>query len=350
MSVTTIEIPHFSGTISGGLPLIPFGRTVSGHVVIPISGADFEYRLDAKIVAEELIRDTFRATFAVDENVDFILTVASHQIESAATVESGRFSLNYRISKPSARAHFVATTLMATFALAGGVRLRVPELKIDQWLNITVPLPEISKLLQSRQGAYRFMVVGKAVDREFLLPPAIPTKDKNDVAFVYHAIVDRSFAWHSGTHQATLPATRESLAKLPSQQPFRFPHPVDSLKHKVLGHPINLGRTTITIEDAIIKNLDAIRRELDQDDGHLVKFEIESLSDQEGYDFPDAPRLPKQPWDMKIQSLVDLDSQLDSALLDLYNNLAAATLDGLSDEQKAAVTARPELGEEAFSI
>jgi hypothetical protein len=350
MSVTSAEIPYFSGPIVGDLPSIPVGRTVLGQVVIPISGPDFEYQLDARIVAEELNRDTFRGTFAVDENVDFILTIKSNQIERRTTVESGQFSLNYRITKPTARAHFVATTLMAAFALAGGVRLRIPELEIDQRLNIAVPLRDISQLLQSRQGAYRFMVVGKAVSREFLLPPTIPSKDKQALTFAYHAIVDRSFLWHSGEHQVTLPAIESSLAGLPSDQPFRFPHPVDGLSSNVLGHTIELGPTLITIEGAVIKNLEAVRAELGRNDGHLVTFKIESLGEQGRYEFLEAPCLPKNPWDVKIQGLVDLDAQLDAALLANYNELVAATLEGLTDKQKAAVTARPDLGEEAFSI
>ena len=68
------------------------------------------------------------------------------------------------------------------------------------------------------------------------------------------------------------------------------------------------------------------------------------------YSVPDAPRLPAKGWNGDLQMLIDMEGQLDAALVGRYNDLAAATLDGLTDEQKAAITARPELDEEAFSF
>ena len=47
--------------------------------------------------------------------------------------------------------------------------------------------------------------------------------------------------------------------------------------------------------------------------------------------------------------LVDLEPHLDSHLVERYHALAAATLSGLTEEEKAEVTTRPEFGE-AFLI
>jgi hypothetical protein len=51
-----------------------------------------------------------------------------------------------------------------------------------------------------------------------------------------------------------------------------------------------------------------------------------------------------------VYSEIDLESQLDAHLVERYHSLAAATLDDLTEEEKAAVTARPDLDEEAFLI
>ena len=50
-----------------------------------------------------------------------------------------------------------------------------------------------------------------------------------------------------------------------------------------------------------------------------------------------------------MQMLIDMEGQLDAALVERYNALAAASLAGLSENEKAEITARPEVGE-AFLI
>lgn len=349
MSTITSDLSYLSGAAPGGLLSVPLGIVV-GRVDIPISGPNFQYRLQAQIISEELVGgDKFIARFTVDENVDFILTLIGKQIDQGARFEWREFSLNHHISDHRPRAHFVASTLMATFALAGGFHLRIPELKIDQTLNIAVPLPEISKLLQSRQMAYRFMVIEQATGTEFLLPISVPPADKSALAFIYHAIVDRSFVWHSGKLVSSIPARKESLALPFLNQPSCVSNEEDSFSRTLLDQSISLGPATITIGDAVVEHLDAVRRELESDDGHQVRVEIHSLSGREKYDFLEAPRLPKLPWDSKIKGLIDLESGLDSALFMSYNALAAASLNGLSEEEKAEITARPEIGE-AFLI
>ncbi len=50
-----------------------------------------------------------------------------------------------------------------------------------------------------------------------------------------------------------------------------------------------------------------------------------------------------------VQKMVELEPRLDAALVERYHALAAATLAGLTEEEKKEVTARPELGD-AFLI
>jgi hypothetical protein len=216
-------------------------RSVIGRVEIPIAGPNFQYKLEAQIISEELVEDDkFITRFTVDNNVDFILTLIGKQIDQGARFEWREFSLNHHISDHRPRAHFVASTLMATFALAGGFQLHIPELGIDQRLNVVVPLPEISRLLQSRQMAYRFMVIEKATNTEFLLPISVPPAEKSALAFIYHAIVDRSFVWHSGKLMSSIPARKESLAELPFlNQPSCVSDEEDSLSRTLLDRLIN---------------------------------------------------------------------------------------------------------------
>jgi len=77
---------------------------------------------------------------------------------------------------------------------------------------------------------------------------------------------------------------------------------------------------------------------------------IRSLTNQALFELPEAPRLPLNPWDSRIQSLIDLERELDSRLIERYHALAASTLAGLSEEERARVTRRVELDEEAFLI
>jgi len=330
---------------------IPSGPTVSKPIVIPIAGPNFRYRLEARIVFEELLDDNkFIARLIVDRNVDFILTLLGKQVEGGRRFEFGQFALNYRVNEPRPRAHFVASTLMTMLALSGGFQLKIPELQIDQTLNMELPLLEISGLLRTRQTAFRLMVIENATGVEFLMPESVSLADWGTLAFVYHAIVDRSFIWPYGKHDTSIPAKKESLTQFPLEnQPFGFPQTITPLSEKVFGHVIDLGRVKVTTDDAVIRNPDAVSQEFQRNDGHLVTFGVESLSGRARYDCPEAPRWSAVDSEPKIKELIDLEPQLDAALFAGYNELAAATLAGLSDEERAKITSRPETGK-AFVI
>jgi len=118
----------------------------------------------------------------------------------------------------------------------------------------------------------------------------------------------------------------------------------------LFGQVVALGLGQVTVVDKIIDDFEGVLTELSRNDGHQVNVKVRSLTGQCRYEFSEAPRLPYRPWDERIQMLVDLDAPLDAALAGRYNALAALTLDGLSEEEKAALTARPELDEDAFVI
>ena len=168
------------------------------------------------------------------------------------------------------------------------------------------------------------------------------------IIFTYRAIVDRSFVWPFVPTEIRELATRETLDQLPSKDNPIYESPPTRVIKSVLGEPISLGRGTLVIEDFFILNDDAVRRELAINDGHPVEFVVDSVSGQAKYYMLEAPLLPDTPWDSKIQKFIDLESQLDARLVERYHALAAATLADLTEEEKAEVTARPELDFGAF--
>jgi hypothetical protein len=193
------------------------------------------------------------------------------------------------------------------------------------------------------------MVVEQATGYEFQLPLDIPEEEAKTIALIYYAILYRSFVWPINEIKYELTATKEALNQLliTNQLPsVKFgPHPVIKT---LFNKPISLGYGSLIVEDKFIENFDELQQELALDDNHKVDLIVRSLSGQGRYDLPEAPRFPDKPWDERVQNLIDLEDQLDSSLMARYHALAAFTLEGLTEEGKVAITARPELDENAF--
>jgi hypothetical protein len=62
----------------------------------------------------------------------------------------------------------------------------------------------------------------------------------------------------------------------------------------------------------------------------------------------ETPHLPRKAWKNEIQKLINLDEKLNSIFLERYFNLAASTLEGLSQNQKESITERPRLSIKGF--
>lgn len=169
---------------------------------------------------------------------------------------------------------------------------------------------------------------------------------------LYHAIVERRCIWPlNGTVTIFIPALQENLEWLSlHQQPTRYQLPPTLTSRTLLGQEIPLGHETVIIEDGIVEDRDHIIQEMLSNDGHSVEVKLRSLSGQIRYELPEAPRLPVAAWDQKIQMLIDLEDKLVDSLANRYHALAASTLVNLTDEEKAEITARPELDEEAFEF
>ena len=232
--------------------------------------------------------------------------------------------------------------------LANEVALRIPDINLDMKLRFEQSLLEISRKLQWRQLAYRLLVIEKATGLEFTLPMQISGNEMGTIAFIYHAIIERSFDWPDETFTLLLPANKEGLDVLsdltqPISLTFFSPRPISKL---LFGKEVLLGQEEVTIQSRRIENLNEVLQELACGDGHLVEVIIRLLDGQIHHNLPEAPRLPDNAWDSNIQSLIDLESQLDHRFAEGYHALAAATLEGLSEEEKAAVTARIDFEDE----
>ncbi len=350
MSTSTLDQPLTAPIAQGYIPYPLALLEPDSNPSLLINAPGIHRSFEFHVVGSPIIENNkITAQFIVDDDVYLELNLIGQSSEHEANFKVGQFSLFYRIEEGRPRAHFVANTLMSVMGLAGKIDLKISAPEISTNLNIETSLLEISKMLHRRQMAYRLMVIERATGKQFLLPSAMSERELERIAFVYHAIVERAFIWSSGSSEHSIPATQEN-ALLFAQlvQPFSWSIPLASLNKTVLDQTINLGLTTVTIEDAVVKNLDEIRKQLEARDNQQVTLEIRSLSGQVKYEFTETRYSSDILWEPKIQTLIDLESCLDDALVARYHALAASTLEGLTEEEKTAITARPELDEQAF--
>ncbi|MCI0490526.1 MAG: hypothetical protein L0229_28370 [Blastocatellia bacterium] len=312
---------------------------------------DFNFRLEAPIIDFQSASKDGKVTarVAIDADVSLRLSLTGKLIEDGSKFRMEQVFISIELADQKARAEFIASTLWAMLSLDEKASLQIPQIRLDVNSHFELPLLEISNLLRNRQTAYRLMVIERATSVKFRLPNNYSGSEIEAISYIFHAIVDRSFVWPIDTVTVYVPATQEHLAKLPFDDgPTRqMLGPIPGMKN-ILGHSISLGNEELLIEDMIIGNADRVRGELACNDGHQVEMVIRSLSGQAIVKLPEAPQLPDEPWDPKTQALIDLESKLDACLVERYNALAAATLADLTEEEKAEVTARPELDFEAF--
>jgi hypothetical protein len=351
MSTVTVDQPVTGPIIQGSVPIsLPLPH-LDSKLSLLISAPGVLYQLEAPIAGRPIIEDgKIAARFIVDGDVYLDLTLMGQSVEQENKFKSGQFSLFYKIEAQRPRAHFVANTLLSVIGLVGRFDLKISEPEVSTNLTFETSLLEISKMLKRRQTAYRLMVIEKATGKQFLLPSTISEGEIEKIAFVYHAIVDRSFVWSVGGVNITAPATQENAFLFARAiQSSSWPFPEQSFSESILGQHINLGRAAVTVEDAVVTNSDEVLKQLEASDSHEVKLEIHSLSGRGKYEFTEMPYSSRVSWEPKIQALVDLEPYLDAVITERYHALAAATLEGLTEKEKEELTTRPELGE-AFLI
>jgi len=352
-AIIDTNLPSVSAAVVAEMLPFPLSRPAIG-LSLQIGFSDFHSQLVASVIGSTFNREAESGTLAIRAAVgtDAIVDVnlAGSLVKDRTRFHPEQASLKIEPASARARAEFVATTFMAMLGLAEEVQLQIPEISLGLRLKFDMPLPEISRMLQRRQLAYRLMVIERATGIKFILPSRFSGDEVETIAFIYQAIVERSFAWPVETIQVSIPATQEWLARLAADDhPTDYGFGPEPATRTLLGQSIKLGHETVIIRDGIIEHAETVRRELACGDGHLVEVVIRSLSGQAIYQLPGAPRLPGAPWDSEIQSLIDLESQFDSRLAERYHALAAATLADLTEEERLEVTVRPELDEDVFS-
>jgi hypothetical protein len=347
MSTTALDQPMIGPVVQGVVPVSTTLPSPNSKLSLLITAPEVNYSLEAPIIDSPIVEDNkVTARFIIDDNVYLDLTLIDQDSKQENEFKVSQFSLFYYIEERRPRAHFVADTIMAVMGLAGRIDLKIPELEVSTKLTVEPSLLEISRMLHRRQTAYRLMVIEETAGKQFLLPSAISEREIKSIAFVYHAIVDRSFMWTGGSLNMVIPATQENasnFAQLP--QPVSWPLPEQSLSETVLDQSIYLGRAVVAMEDAVVKNLDNVLEHLGVGDGRQVTLEIHSRQDK--YEFTEVPYSSHISWEPKIQALIDLESYLDAAITQRYHALAAATLAGLTEEEKKEVTTFPDI-DEAF--
>lgn len=283
---------------------------------------------------------------AIDPNVTMIVTLVGESGTDGFLPHSVGFG--FETSKKTAESDFRLATLRAALSLA--TQTRLVGLGLDLWFRLNESLRDISEMLKLRQTMYRIMIIERATGKRFDVPSFIQGEDMEAISFLYHAITERSFGWPFEGCLTVLYEASEDLAlrfeELNLSSDFSYPC---TQEKSLLGIEIPLGLGAVTIIDKYIENFERVIKEFRKDDGSKVVVIVRSRIGLAHYNTRDAPRLPAKIWSQDLQILVDMESQLDAALMERYNALAAASLAGLNEHEKAEITARPTIGE-AFLI
>ena len=259
---------------------------------------------------------------------------------------------NFEEKENNPTSAFLLETFKVILCLSNKVKVEIPS--IDYYLGVSflLPLNAISEMLQNRQLAYRLMVIEKALQISLPFPRRfIDGEEIENIAFCYHAIVDREFDWFLNPTTIRWIANEESFSWLPkTDKPTSLIFGPEVFLESIFGVEIRLGVLTAKIEKAVIDNYKDVKENLSKLDNSIVEVKLRSINGINRIIAVQVPTLLPDAWSKELQKLIDLDSKLDSIVLDKYFALAASTLEGLTEEQKEAVLERPNLDEDAFDF
>ncbi|MBI4851560.1 MAG: hypothetical protein HY819_07185 [Acidobacteria bacterium] len=182
------------------------------------------------------------------------------------------------------------------------------------------------------------MVIEKATNLKFQLPPYITGNDLLNIDIVYNAIKERSFAWPIQTLQVTVPANQYVFKLLPHDTPHDFLLSNDLVEKTILNNTVFLGHEALLIKDAVTINFSEVQEKMQSNDNHLMRVNILSLKGQGIYTYSDAPKISNKPWTPIISKLIELEQTLNNALANEYHKLAAATLANLTEQEQTEIT------------
>lgn len=322
-------------------------EVLTESLVISIAELNIDFSATVSDISKQVLANSlveYSIKTSLYENASVIVNLVG-DLEESGLLKLQEVGINAVCTNGNAEADFVVCTFLAAVLLADNASLRLPD-GVELSLSFQLSPLEISRVLQHRQLAYRIMVVERSTGYKFNLPPEISAKEIESLAYIYHAIIQRSFDFpHSSLSFHAISATRENLEmflRISRRSSFTLPPPFRS--KTFLGRDISLGDdVTSIIENPVIEDFDRVKEELARNDNHPVEIVIRSLISQAISYTPSAPKLPAATWNPLFQKLINLEADLDSRLTKRYHELAAGTLSGLSEEERRIAIARPEL-------
>ena len=286
----------------------------------------------------------------LDQEVTFVWQSVGRPIERGEKISLlGAAEIN--LVSPRPEAHFIAATLQSLLMLDEQAVLRANQPELSTSIHFADSLKAVSRFMQRRQLAYRLMSIEKAFNKEFSIPHFISNDERSRIDFVYHAVIDRSFTWHLWQEPYPFLANelaRQFLVKLNGIDPFMIE--IGNYQETLLERVLNLGEVKVVIQNAALVNPGEVNNELQRLDGHSFEALIKSLSGLATYEFTEPPRLPDSPWDKRVNQFIELEEKLDESFFQAVNQLAAGSLDDLTDQEKAELTERPTFDEGAFDF
>jgi hypothetical protein len=339
----TIETTSPGTTVSvlAGTLNLPF-PDAAPSATVEFDFPEFDYSFTAPLIDLTFTPDSRRVAprVAIEESVTMVWTLSGEPALEGGKMLLKDAAFDFEMESGRPRAEFVADTVKALLWLAGPIRLRIPGVRFDGELNFETPLGKSNHLLRHRWTAYLLMVIERAFNCQLSIPAEVSDKDWLDISFVHDAIVDRSFIWPFTQERLPLRDEEEARSMLENgETPFHFSLKLENFRRRMLGRELSLGQTTITIERALLLNAAEVKEQLECPDECEIQAFIRSLDGRATYEFHDAPRVAGMEWDERIVEFIELEEPLGNRLCREFNNLAASSLAGLTEEQIAAVTA-----------
>src|SRR5215204_2724650 len=188
------------------------------------------------------------------------------------------------------------------------------------------------------------MVIEKSFRVKLPFPDYLDGTEVENIAYCYHSVVDRKFEWFCPPAIVPWFATPEYLSLLPKKNvPFPVQFGPEPFEKEIFGCRIDLGLQLAKIEEYILDNFDEVKKKLSKLDGGEVWTQSRSKNGVMLIESVTTPYLPKNAFSPEIQKLIDLDSKLDSIILDKYFALTATGFKDITNEQKEAIFERPNL-------
>lgn len=349
---------RISGLINNGKSLlsaesIPTQKQISSRFEIAFSDFDYTFNFEIVKISRSLESNNIILYLKLFEDVIVKATLFGYWTkQKEPDFYFQKFNIEVEKNYETPTPVFLLSTLWAMLNLSDTVKFTIPALKHSFTNSFSLSLDKISDFLQDRQIAYRLMVIEKALKVSLPLPNGfISGIDIENIAFCFHAIIEREFEWLCNPGTFLWTSTTEYSDLLPSTNlPSPLTFPTQDEKRVVFGHSLNLRQLLVEIEQAKVVNYEEAKQKLLELNGEPVEIIVKSGSGKMRYKAKNVPALPKNAFSREIQKLIDLDSKLDAIVLDKYFALATSAFEGLTEEQKEAILERPNLDEDAFDF